>query len=118
MDGRTIGLRVSITRYVDDHQPGFVACEFADIHGRVWCSPLTKLPYVTGEMLDEGSSYPRPGAVECVVLGRKRTEDGQEAVLVDIGAYISIEDVEQFDVPPASLVEWDRADEQQGNGRS
>ena len=39
-------LKVEITRFVDEHQPGFVACEFQDANGRRHTF-IEKVPLVT-----------------------------------------------------------------------
>ena len=74
-------LSVSIVRFVDPHQPGFVACKFTDAEGVVW-TVVDKVPMFTCEYMDEGSPYPRPGVAACVVLSRWR--DGSDRHVVRI----------------------------------
>lgn len=62
-------VRVEIVRYTDDHQPGFVECQFNDAAGQLR-SFEEKVPVVTTESLDANSGYPRPGSVGCTILGR------------------------------------------------
>jgi hypothetical protein len=64
-------LVVQIVRFVDDHFPGFVACEFVDAYKRVH-RLMDKVPMVTEDDLDATSAYPRPGGVRCTVLERWR----------------------------------------------
>ena len=51
---------VSILRYVDHHQPGWVVCQFTDIHGRTYTSREIKQVDVTNNYLDESTPYPVP----------------------------------------------------------
>ncbi len=53
-------LRVEITRYVDDHQPGFIQCEFVDAVGQRH-TMVDKVPMFTIADLDFESCYPQPG---------------------------------------------------------
>ncbi|HKO14310.1 MAG TPA: hypothetical protein VJV22_20235 [Acidobacteriaceae bacterium] len=61
-------LRVQIVRFVDEHQPGFVECQFRDADGQMH-SIIDKLPCFTSADLWSDSEYPQPGEVECRVLG-------------------------------------------------
>jgi hypothetical protein len=61
-----IGLQVNIVEYTDDHQPGWVRCQFVDAYGKTW-NIIEKVPVVTTEDLDSKSSYPRPGFVAAEV---------------------------------------------------
>jgi hypothetical protein len=57
-------LAVQITRYVDDHFPGFVECTFQDAEGKTHVF-VEKLPVVSLEALDAKSIYPAIGAIAC-----------------------------------------------------
>ena len=61
-------LRVQIVRFVDEHQPEFVECQFRDADGQMH-SIIDKLPCFTSAELRSDSKYPQPGEVECRVLG-------------------------------------------------
>jgi hypothetical protein len=117
-----IGVRVSITRYVaDEPLPGIVACEFQDAHGRRW-SFVEKTAYVSGEILDGETIYPRPGAIACQVVGRSSDGAGREIVVIDMErpwGVESIDGVARFEVVPDALVEWDtsRPVEREWDGR-
>ena len=60
-------LKVTIARFVDDHQPGFVECTFSDASG-ITHSIIEKVPVISAEQLWIDSKYPRPGEIECTVL--------------------------------------------------
>jgi hypothetical protein len=55
-------LAVQIVRFVDDAQPGIVACEFEDPDGRRH-TLIDKVPIFTDTMLDANSIYPQTGSV-------------------------------------------------------
>jgi len=86
--GPELGLLVvQIVRWVDDHFPGFVACEFVDAWKRVH-TLIDKVPMVTADDLDATSVYPQRGGVRCTVLERwreLRAEELGELVRVYIG---------------------------------
>ena len=70
-------LAVQIVRFVDEHQPGWVECEFADAEGRKHVF-TDKVPIFTREDLWTDSVYPRPGTMTCEVLARWRDASGRE----------------------------------------
>jgi len=110
MAQRMIGIRVSITRYVSDEpQPGIVECEFCDAHGRRW-SFVEKTAIVSSEYLDAHTSYPQPGVIACEIVSRSRDATGREIIMIDTERPWCVEAVDgtmQFEVLPASLVEWE-----------
>jgi hypothetical protein len=59
-------LAVSILRFVDDHQPGFVECAMTDASGEVHLF-LEKVPVVTTMNLTATSRYPVEGVIACEV---------------------------------------------------
>ncbi|MEO8043055.1 MAG: hypothetical protein ABI646_10625 [Acidobacteriota bacterium] len=62
-----LAIKVEITRFVDDHQPGFVECLLIDAHGKEHLF-IEKVPVVTLSDLNESSSYPAEGVIGCEVL--------------------------------------------------
>jgi hypothetical protein len=77
-------LALEIVRWVDDYQPGIVACEFGDAQG---CHHtfIGKVPvFSTEDRLDANSTYPRRGALRCTVLSRWKNADGQELVRISV----------------------------------
>ena len=107
---RMIAVRVSVTRYISDEpQPGIVECEFADAHGRRWTF-VEKTAVVSADYLDARTSYPQPGVIACQIVGRRIDNTGREIVMVDTERPWGVEAVDgtvQFEVFPASLVEWE-----------
>lgn len=65
-----------ISRFVDEHQPGFVECELLDAGGELHLF-VEKVPVVTQVDLWSSSSYPQPGAVPCLVEAEWKDEQGR-----------------------------------------
>jgi hypothetical protein len=51
-----------LLEYIDDSQPGWVRCEFADAFGINWHIE-EKLPVVTSQYLDGKSNFPQTGSI-------------------------------------------------------
>lgn len=75
LDVRDLGVR--IVRFVDEHQPGWVECEFVDIEGRIH-KVVEKIPVVTSADLWRDSAYPQPGIIRCEVLGKWSDAQGKQ----------------------------------------
>jgi hypothetical protein len=109
--GPELGLLVvQIVRWIDDHNPGFVACEFGDAWKRIH-TLIDKVPLFTVEDLCASSLLPRPGGIRCTVLERwreLRAEEPGEFVRVYIGYPDNMETTEglQEFVVQSSNVTW------------
>lgn len=86
-------LAITIVRFVDDHQPGLVECEFADAEGRIH-KIVEKIPLVTAADLWRDSTYPQPGSVACEVLRKWSDEHGRELARITTDRPWSIESTE------------------------
>ena len=75
-------LKISITRCVDEHQPGFVECQFSDADGATHVI-IEKVPVVSSEHLWSDSKYPRNTDIECIVLERFTSSQGTPLVKID-----------------------------------
>lgn len=75
-------VNVAVTRFVDEHFPGFVECALVDAYGRRWIF-REKVPVVSSENLWVDSAYPRRGVIACEVLKRWQDEDGRDLVRID-----------------------------------
>jgi hypothetical protein len=105
--GRELGeLALDIVRWVEDYQPGIVACEFVDAQGCLH-SFVGKVPiFSTEDTLDANSTYPRRGALRCTVLSRWRDVAGPDLVRINIAepdGQESTEGFEEFVVPSAQV---------------
>jgi hypothetical protein len=78
-------VKVRITCFVDDSQPGWVECRLTDAQGREWTF-LEKVPVVTTEDLDANSAYPRPGVIACQIVEQRVGANGHETITVDTDA--------------------------------
>jgi hypothetical protein len=74
-------LKVQIVRFVDDAQPGWVACEFQDAEG-VCHTLIDKVPIFTEAALDRASTYPDSGDVSCQILGSWMDTQGRNLVRI------------------------------------
>jgi hypothetical protein len=70
-------LAVQAVRFVDEHQPGWVECEFRDAEGRTH-KIIDKIPVLGLEDIWKDSSYPQPGMARCEVLDRWKDATGRE----------------------------------------
>jgi hypothetical protein len=69
-------LRVTITRFVDDYQPGIVGCEFVDATGRLH-EVVEKVRCLSEEDLDASNAYPRAGSLRCTILRQWKDEESR-----------------------------------------
>jgi hypothetical protein len=99
-------LNVTIIAYLgDDPQPGIVECRLVDVFGRGHRF-IDKTAVVTDDLLDEHSTYPRPGVIACRILGSRVDHELGEVVLIDTSepwAVDSVERLSRFEVRWAQL---------------
>src|SRR5882724_11066472 len=74
-------ITVSILRYVDDAQPGWVECSFRDAWGREHLF-REKVPVVSTADLDAASTYPQLGVIACEIIERWRDEKQRDLIKV------------------------------------
>lgn len=86
-------LILDIVRFVDDYQPGIVACELVDAEGRRHTF-IGKLPYFSHAELDANSTYPQPGTVRCTVLSEHTDAPGRELVCISTDEPYGVESIE------------------------
>lgn len=84
---------VSIVRFVDEHQPGFVACELKDAAGRLHTF-IDKGPIFSSEDVWVDSVYPQPGTVRCEIIARFRDQSGRELIRINTGHPWNLESVD------------------------
>jgi hypothetical protein len=82
MSKETVDLSVQIVRFLLDHQPPIVSCDFVDADGRHHAFTGKLWMFFDGN-LDAHSEYPQPGAVRCAVLNRWRDTHGRELVRIN-----------------------------------
>jgi hypothetical protein len=76
-------LRVEIVRFVDEYQPGVVACEFTDATGNRH-TIVDKVPMFSSEQLWSDSKYPTTGDVRCTILSSWHNSTGQNLSQITI----------------------------------
>jgi hypothetical protein len=86
-------LLLNIVRYVDDCQPGVVACEFRDSDGHLH-TLIDKVPIFTSRLLEPDSPYPQIGSTQCEILQSFQDEGGR--LLVRVKSIESTEGVSEF----------------------
>ncbi len=74
-------LKVKIVRYVDDHFPGFVECEFVDSESHHH-TLVEKGPVVCDQWPGPEDSYPKNGLIRCEILQRWQDSDGHDLLRV------------------------------------
>jgi hypothetical protein len=88
-------LHVQIVRFTQDHQPGFVACEFFDADGQCH-TIIDKVPIFLDRFLDATSEYPQVGEVRCTVLDQWCDERGRDLVRINTDDPYHIESTEEL----------------------
>lgn len=80
-DERGAWLRVSVTKWADDHQPGIVECEFVDARGLRHVFQ-EKVPVVSADHIDANSPFPLTGSIACTIV--ERNDDASADIDVDL----------------------------------
>ena len=93
MSPEVADLAVEIVQFVDDYQPGIVACELVDANGSRHTF-IEKAPIVSLEDLDADSKYPRSGSARCVILNRWRDANERDLVRISTAGPDGIESSE------------------------
>jgi len=100
-------IRATITRFVDDYQPGIVECRFTDAHNVEHIFVL-KIPLVTDKELTVDSVYPVAGFIACRIVDSREPLQGRIVVIVDTAEPDGIEssaEVSRFEVFGEQLTE-------------
>ncbi len=104
-----LGLKVKITEFADNSQPGFVNCTFTDAFGKEY-KIFEKVPVITDEYLDENSAYPRNGIVSCIILDQNPDKTNTDIVKINIAEPLHISTVNDeaiFFVSKNQLTDYD-----------
>jgi hypothetical protein len=102
-----IGVQVTITRFVDEAQPGWVECKLTDIHEQTWMF-VEKAPVVSKAILDTRSAYPQQGVIACEIFLTWLDITGREVVTIDTSTPWGVKSTSgktQFDVFSAQLTQ-------------
>ncbi len=100
-------IRVNITSFISDDQPGFVECKFND----AWDNEHVvqdKAPILTDKYLDANSTYPQDGVIACEIITQWNDKDGRTICTVTTltpWAVYTIHDLTEFDILEEQLIE-------------
>jgi hypothetical protein len=86
-------VRATISKFIDESQPGLVECWFEDSQGRIW-EFHEKVPIVSTDDLWVDSEYPRPCAIACTILEHKSDSVGRGIAVIDTSRPWGIESTE------------------------
>lgn len=101
-------IKISITSFIDNDQPGWVECKFHDAHGTEHIVH-DKVPIVTTKYLNANSEYPQNGVIACEVVREWKDDNGKTVFTVDTSkpwVVETIEGIAQFDVFEEQLTEF------------
>lgn len=79
-----VTLKAEIVAWLDDHQPGFVRCRFADRFGTEWLVD-EKLPVVTVAELWPPFRFPQPAAIAAMLVAEGSDGAGRPVSTIDLG---------------------------------
>jgi hypothetical protein len=85
-----VAVAVKISRFVDDHQPGFVECQLVDASGNTH-SFIEKSPVVSNQDLLATSSYPCAGNIVCEIVSEYKDAQGRLLVQIDTDVPFGVE---------------------------
>jgi hypothetical protein len=100
-------IKVQITRFIRDDNPGFVECKFYDAWNKEH-SVHDKVPVVSLEDLDINSIYPREGIVGCEIIREWKDDEGRIILTVSSDkpwAIDTIEGLTEFDLLAHQVIE-------------
>lgn len=88
-------IKILITDFIDEHQPGFVKCKFYDALGKQHIV-LEKIPVVTDKYLDINSAYPQDGVIACEVIEEGESLNGQKIFKINTANPWGVETIDGF----------------------
>lgn len=103
-------IKIQITKFISDDQPGFVECTFIDAYDQLHIVQ-DKVPIVTEKYLDANSKYPQDGIIACEILKDWKDSNGQKIFTVNISKPWGVDTVDglkEFDMLEEQLTEFER----------
>jgi hypothetical protein len=100
-------IKIKITKFISDHQQGFVECIFNDAWYKVHIVH-DKVPIVTEKYLDANSEYPQDEVIPCEILKESADRDGRTIFTVDTAKPWGVDTIEgltEFDMLKEQLTE-------------
>ena len=105
-----IALKIKITKFISDDQPGFVECSFFDALNKEHIVQ-DKVPIVTEKILDANSEYPQNGIIACKIINGWKDTNGRKIFRVNTSKPCGVDTINgltEFDVLEEQLVELNR----------
>jgi hypothetical protein len=105
-----IAIKIKITKFISDDQPGFVECSFFDALNKEHIVQ-DKVPIVTEKFLDADSIYPQDGVIACEIVNEWKDTDGRKIFKVNTSKPWGVDTMDgltEFDVLEEQLVELKR----------
>ncbi len=103
-------IKIKITKFISDDQPGFVECEFIDAYHKLHFVQ-DKVPIVTEKYLDANSEYPQDGLIACEIVKKWKDTNGQKIFTVNTSKPWGVDTVDgltEFDIFEEQLTEFKR----------
>lgn len=103
-----VGLKIEITRFVEEGQPNVVECRFFDAHSKEHLI-IEKVSVISAQDLSATDVYPRDEVISCTVL-QKRNQGESGIIEIDTSKPWGIESIEGktvFEVRPDQLVQME-----------
>jgi len=100
-------LKVLITGFIDDHQPGWVECRFADAWGNEHIVQ-DKVPILTDKDLDTNSEYPQDGVIAFEFIKTWTDQDGRTIYKINTEKPWGVETIKgltEFDILEEQITE-------------
>lgn len=105
-----IAIKIRITKFISDKQPGFVECSFFDASSKEHIVQ-DKVHIVTENFLDAYSEYPQDGVIACEVVNEWKDADGRKIFKVTTSKPWGVDTINgltEFDVLEEQLMELKR----------
>ncbi len=105
-----IAIKIQITKFISDDQPGFVECSFFDASNKEHVVQ-DKVPIVTEKFLDANSEYPQDGVIACEIVNEWKDTNGRKIFKVNTSTPWGVDTINgltEFEVFEEQLVELNR----------
>lgn len=100
-------IKIKITKFISNDNPGFVECTFNDAWNKVYIVH-DKVPIVTEKYLDANSEYPQDGFIACEIQKESVDINGRTICTVTTSKPWSVDTIDgltEFDLLKEQLTE-------------
>jgi hypothetical protein len=100
-------IKIQISKFIDNHPPGFVECTFNDAWGKAHIVQ-EKIPIVTEKDLSASSEYPQDGVIGCEIVKEWQDKLGNQILTVNTEKPWGVESIEgltEFDLLKEQIIE-------------